>query len=386
MTVSALPVPTAPRPSSSLSRVARALAMVAIVGVCALLAWQGGPVGLAGLALAAVAGWRLMPAFAAAGGELPEAPVDGRLGAEVMVSEVVPVWSRQMQLTGDVAQEGVGGILESFSSISGALQSLVDQLQAQTIAAEPGQVDATVRGQAAALEPLLAASQRAFEQRDAAFVEVGRIAETLHPLKLQVKLVRELARHSRLVAFNASIESTGRASAGTKDDGRAAVAAEMRVLSDRIGQAADCIAGIVSGLEGPLAQMQRLGEIHDTSDEELRLEIDLAARQALQALLGALGPALAGSDEVARTIDTLRAQLDDSFVHFQFGDRLSQQLSIVGNDMSNFAAWVASHPQATQADAATWLQALEASYTMEEQRSGHHGNVHVHNSTGVEFF
>lgn len=384
MSMSSLPVPIAPRPTSSPA--ARALAVAALVGVCAVLAWQGGPVGLAGLALAAVAGWRLWPGSTAAGREIPEAPVEGRHGAEVMVSEVVPVWSRQMELTRDVAQEGVGGILESFSSISGALQSLVDQLQAQTIAAEPGQVDATVRGQAAALEPLLSASRRAFEQRDAAFAEVGRIAETLHPLKLQVKLVRELARHTRLVAFNASIESSGRTSGGGKDDGRAAVAAEVRVLSDRIGQAAECIAGIVSGLEGPLTKVQRQGEIGDTSDEELRLEIDLAARQALQALVGALGPALAGSDEVARTIDTLRTQLDDSFVHFQFGDRLSQQLSIVANDMTNFAAWVASHPQATQADAATWLKALEASYTMEEQRSGHHGNVHVQNSTGVEFF
>ena len=36
--------------------------------------------------------------------------------------------------------------------------------------------------------------------------------------------------------------------------------------------------------------------------------------------------------------------------------------------------------------AARWLEALEAAYTMEEQRSGHHGNVHVQQSAGVEFF
>ena len=40
----------------------------------------------------------------------------------------------------------------------------------------------------------------------------------------------------------------------------------------------------------------------------------------------------------------------------------------------------------TQSDAARWLEALESAYTMEEQRSGHHGNVHVHQSAGVEFF
>jgi methyl-accepting chemotaxis protein len=61
-------------------------------------------------------------------------------------------------------------------------------------------------------------------------------------------------------------------------------------------------------------------------------------------------------------------------------------LAIVGNDMDNYARWVAEHPRATQTDAAEWLAALEASYTMDEQRSTHHGNVHVDNSAGVEFF
>jgi len=47
---------------------------------------------------------------------------------------------------------------------------------------------------------------------------------------------------------------------------------------------------------------------------------------------------------------------------------------------------VAENPRATHSDAAEWLAALEASYTMDEQRSTHHGNVVVEKSAGVEFF
>jgi methyl-accepting chemotaxis protein len=61
-------------------------------------------------------------------------------------------------------------------------------------------------------------------------------------------------------------------------------------------------------------------------------------------------------------------------------------LSIVANDMTHFAQWVAENPRATHTDATAWLTALEASYTMDEQRSTHHGNVHVEQSAGVEFF
>jgi methyl-accepting chemotaxis protein len=82
----------------------------------------------------------------------------------------------------------------------------------------------------------------------------------------------------------------------------------------------------------------------------------------------------------------LSEQITEAFMHFQFGDRLSQMLAILGNDMGQLVRWVQRHPVATREDAAEWLQALEASYTMDEQRSQHHGNVHVERSAGVDFF
>jgi methyl-accepting chemotaxis protein len=142
----------------------------------------------------------------------------------------------------------------------------------------------------------------------------------------------------------------------------------------------------VQGLGDSLQQARRHGEASDTSPEELRLEIDLRAREALKALIGGMGNSLQGSADLKQAAATLSEHFDNTFVHFQFGDRVSQMLSIISNDMLNLARWVADHPHATQSDAAEWLAALDASYTMEEQRSHHHGNVHVERSAGVEFF
>ncbi|MCP5283917.1 MAG: methyl-accepting chemotaxis protein [Burkholderiaceae bacterium] len=364
-----------------------------IAGAAAtLMVWAGGWLGLLGLGLmTGGAFWYLRGgerAARATPNEVAPPLAGGRHGAEVMVSQVVPVWNRQLELTREVAADGVGGILNSFSAISGALHDLTDKLQAQSIAAEPGMVAATVDREAAALEPLLAASQRAFAQRDDAFAVLARCAEGMAELRQHAKTARELARHTRLVAFNASIEAQRRdgAAGQSRDDGQQAVATEVRMLATRIGETAERIDQVISALEPPLAQAHCRGSTGDTTDDELRQEIDLAARQSLHALIAGLGAALAGSDEVAQTVATLRSELDDSFVHFQFGDRISQMLAIVSSDMDNFAQWVADHPTATQSDAARWLEALEAAYTMEEQRSGHHGNVHVQQSAGVEFF
>jgi methyl-accepting chemotaxis protein len=351
------------------------------------LAWNGGPPAVAGAALAALGA---ASGFGARGkaGSRPEPAIvlatGGRQGASVMVEQVVPIWSRQMGVTRQVATDGLAEILNSFSEMSSAVQTLVSALDSVSLSVKPGAVDGAVRRESPALAALLAPSERAFAQRDAAVAEIGRCSDALLELKQLAKQAREISRHTRLVAFNASIEA--RRGHQQEQGGTQAVAAEVRTLADRMAEVGERIGQVVMGLGESLQKARRQGEASDTSAEELRMEIDLRAREALNALLASMGSALQNSGELKQVSGTLAEQIDNTFVHFQFGDRVSQMLSIISNDMLNFARWVNDHPRATQSDAAEWLAALEASYTMEEQRSHHHGNVHVQHNSGVEFF
>jgi methyl-accepting chemotaxis protein len=383
----------------------------AAVGLLAgglLGAWTGGALGLLGAAGLAGAIWLLLQGQAGADKSSAHIPVNAvmavqtgqRQGAEVMVAQVVPIWSRQVEVTRDAASDGLNGLLQTFAEISGALTSLSGSLASFSVSASPGAVDEAVRAESPALQALTAASSRAFAERDAAVAELGRCVEGLSELQHLAKQSRELARHTRLVAFNASIESNrqtggassvansqaGAAPGSNQQGGSQAVATELRMLAGRIGETAEKIERVVNAMTGAVRKARRVGEVGDTSPEELRLEIDLSARRALDAMLGTLGTSMQSSGEVRQAAENLAAQLEATFMHFQFGDRISQMLSIVANDMSNFAQWVAANPRATQSDAADWLTALEASYTMEEQRSTHHGNVHVEQSAAVEFF
>jgi methyl-accepting chemotaxis protein len=370
------------------------------------LAWVGGLAGLCSALLAAgAAAWVGFPALRAGPAhghaDAAAAPADaaaavarktspaptpavGRQGSEVMVTQVVPVWSRQLEVTRDAADEGLSQLLGNFSEISGVLSTLTDNLETFTVAAEPGAVDDAVRAESPALEKLLAASQRAFQQRDAAVAEMARCVSGLTELQQLAKQSREIARHARLVAFNASIEANR---TRTQNDGGAqAVATELRMLAAQMAGTGEQIERVVTSLNGTIRKARCEGEVGDTSDEELRLEIDLCARQALATLLGSLGASLQGSSQVRHASALLREQIDQVFLNFQFGDRVSQMMSIIANDMTHFAQWLAAHPRATQTDAAEWLAALEGSYTMDEQRSHHHGNVHIERSSVVEFF
>jgi len=377
------PAPTDLKSQSGARAWQRPLGLVLLLGAAALV-WPGGWTALLGLLVAGL-GLHLALKPAAPQATAQQVPtVGGRVGAEVMVSEVVPVWSRQMESTRDAATEGLSNVLQVFTQMSDALYTLTQNLATFEISAAPGAVHEAVGREAQALNTLTAASQRAFDQRDAAVAELTRCADALSELQQLAKQVREVARHTRLVAFNASIEANRQGGGG--EGGSQAVAVELRTLATRMGETGERVERVVLALQGSIRKARQTGEVQDTTPEELRLEIDILARDALRVLLGTMGAALQGSQSVQEASVTLREQLEAVFVHFQFGDRVSQMISIVANDMSNFARWVAQNPRATQSDAAEWLTALEASYTMDEQRSSHHGNVHVDKSTGVEFF
>jgi len=376
----------------------RLAAAAGLVCACGLLGWQGGAWGMgAALAAAGALPWLLRSRGVAGQAGQDDAALDplmdtprvsgGRVGAEVMVGQVVPVWGKQLDITRVAAADGLGQLLDGFSQMSGALGTLASQIEHSQVSVAPGAVDSALADDSpaqAALQALLAPSQRAFDQRDAAVAQLVNCHNAMLELRVLGRQAREVGKHTRLVAFNASIEAN-RGSQGS-DGGSQAVANETRMLAARIAEVGEQVERVVSRLDRELTPERLRGEIADTSPEELRMELDLSARTALNGLLGAMGGALRSSGDVKDAAETLSQQLEATFVHFQFGDRLSQMLDIVAKDMQNFARWVAANPYATQSDAAEWLANLEASYTMEEQRSQHHGNVHIDRGSEIEFF
>lgn len=365
---------------------------------CGALGWQGGAWGMG----AALGAGLLMPWLLRTGGNggskadqtadrdsrRDEPRVSGgRVGAEVMVAQVVPVWGKQLDITREAAANGMALLLDGFSQMAGALSTLASQIEHSQVQVSPGAVDAALADDSpaqAALQQLLAPSQRALDQRDAAVAQLVECSNAMQDLRQLGRQARDVGKHTRLVAFNASIEANRSGQGGSS--GSQAVAGETRMLAARIAEVGEQIERVVARIDRSLTHERLRGEVGDTTPEELKMELDLGARLALNRLLGAMGGALRSSGEVKAAAETLGQQLEETFVHFQFGDRLSQMLDIVSKDMKGFAHWVAANPYASQSDAAEWLANLEASYTMEEQRSQHHGNVHIDRGSEIEFF
>ena len=174
-------------------------------------------------------------------------------------------------------------------------------------------------------------------------------ANAVEALRLLGRQAREIGKHTRPVAFNASIEANRDNSRG-KDSIAQAIAAETRALAARMAEMGDQIGNLVGRLDTALTGQRLRAEIDDTSPDELRLALALRAREALTGLLRSMGSAMQDAGAVKASSRALRTQLEATFVHLQFDNRLNQMLDTVGNDMQNFARWVTANPSASEID------------------------------------
>ncbi len=82
----------------------------------------------------------------------------------------------------------------------------------------------------------------------------------------------------------------------------------------------------------------------------------------------------------------LRDQVDRALVTFQAQDRISQMLATITADIDRMNDLLSGDGDRARPAAAQWLERLDASYTMPEQRSLHHDQPAATRSHGVEYF
>lgn len=372
---------------SSTRRSSRSVDLLAATGVlagaAAAAAAPSWPIGV-GLALTAalMTGWLVRRQHTVGHGRTGAGMTDDS-GARLMVSRVVPVWKRHIEASRNEAGKHIDALLQSFSSLSDGLSVAAREVEGSTLSLRAGTTDELVEVHREAIDGLLGPMQEATRQRQAMVDEVAGLHDELHALQRLVKDVRQIAANTGLVALNASIEAHR---AGREGQGFAVVAQEVRSLSGQCDRNGAQLAQRIQSLAERIERTRNQALAQSRSDEEIELRARLQARDVVAVLVRDLSRSLESSRELQSLSSRLGQDLEQIFVGFQFQDRLTQMLDAIGNDMHRFASWVETHEGATHADAARWLEDLERTYTMEEQRNHHHGTVDIQRNSGVEFF
>lgn len=300
-----------------------------------------------------------------------------------LIEQVVPVWHRQVMAARHHAEESTGAILQAFSSIDERLEQAVRLAEQSSTDLSGANVDALIDNNDAVLSNLLEPLRAAIGQRDEALSEIERVAEAIDELRQGAARVRQLARRINMVAINASVES---ARAGSRSGSFAVLAEEVRTLAQQSTQDAGRMLSQSNQLEERLRGLRVQAATRDSSDEELRAQADASARRAIGGLLESVGQVSRSSRGLRQAGSEVRAEVERVLMGFQAQDRFNQMLGSICEDMERLQQWLHQQGDLSANQAAMWLERLEASYTMEAQRTQHHGQRLIEREAQVEFF
>lgn len=300
-----------------------------------------------------------------------------------LIQQVLPVWQRQIERARSHSEDSGGTMLASFGAISDKLEQAIAAAEGSAVQLGDHGVDDLIAENSDAIERLLEPMQQALRSRNEAYARLEDVGVAVNELRQVAIQIKQLARRINMVALNASVEASR---AGDKGSSFAVVAQEVRQLATQSGDAASTMMSRTSAIDQDLQSLRSKAAAYDGSDEEMTAQADGSAREVIAGLLRSLGAASRASRQLQDAGMAVRDEVERVLVGFQSQDRLSQMLENVTADMARLTGWLEQGGDVSEVQASEWLARLDASYTMEEQRSQHHGHAVIQRETAIEFF
>ncbi|MBI3772620.1 MAG: hypothetical protein HY272_07975 [Gammaproteobacteria bacterium] len=368
-----------------------------IAGITAIYAGDGGWWALVGVIAGAMVGalmnWHVNKVIAAIKHAV-ETEFERRIvampkflvGVDTLCVQVMPVWSRQIELARSQMEQEISALTSRFSAI-------VDRLGAALGTTGSGDnhgVVAILSQSERELNEVISSLRTMLANKEQMLSEINGLMQFTGELKQMATDVSSIAEQTNLLALNAAIEA---ARAGDAGRGFAVVANEVRTLSTRSMQIGTRIKEQVETISKAINEAVLTAQ-QSTQQESASLA---TAEQAIDKVLADFRQStssLVESGEVLRTESMgIQAEIAESLVYLQFQDRVSQILAHVrdhaitlSNQVRDSVTVLEQGGTPALLDVNAIMSDLENSYAMAEERNTHRGEKAVAKNVEITFF
>jgi methyl-accepting chemotaxis protein len=293
--------------------------------------------------------------------------------------EALPIWNRHVETARRQTEEAVTALTDRFGALVQRLETTVAasrQTSGQTNIGGNG-VTHTFGQSEKTLHDVVGALRSTQSSRSAMLNEIRTLTNYTDELKRMAAEVANIAGQTNLLALNAAIEA---ARAGAAGRGFAVVADEVRKLSTLSSDTGKNMSDKVNVINDAIGEAFRIAEQSAQEDDGVLSRSETSIQEVLSDFTRMVEE-LDQSAEVMRSeADGIREEISDMLVALQFQDRTSQMLAQVQSNLTELENTVRTRQEAcargegvTAIDVRAWLDKMEKSYAMLEQRMNHVG-------------
>lgn len=296
-------------------------------------------------------------------------------GLDKLCENVLPVWSRQIDLARRHTEESISGLAKRFSELVERIESTVSTSVETTGQGESSGILQVLKESETTLGDIVDSFKSALNLREALFSQITELTKFTVELKAMAASIRDIAGQTNLLALNASIEASR---AGEHGRGFAVVADEVRKLSMLSGDAGRHITEKVELVNAAIKSVFDASEHYSIEDAVIIRNAENAMQHVLEGFQGVVSSLSDTCIVLQKEGCQIKDEISNVLIDLQFQDRVGQMLDHVCTDLNKLEGYLLerdSHPNRyaqTEIDADSWLNELSCAYTMHEQRVMHH--------------
>jgi methyl-accepting chemotaxis protein len=298
-----------------------------------------------------------------------------------LLQSVLPLWNAHVNSVKSQTESSVEQLIISFSSMVSEFDKAgfggVNNLDSSKNA------DATITLLQLCkkeLAPVVDSLGKMIDSKDDILNSMRELARSSKDMNTMAHEVGQIAAQTNLLALNAAIEA---ARVGEQGRGFAVVADEVRKLSQASAEMGKRMGERVHHISEIMKQALAAADRATIQDRKV-LEVSGAVVRDVLSHVESMGDS---AEQMRHHGNIIRSDVENLLVTLQFQDRITQILQVVLADMDKMERTANEFGQGELPSVDAWMDQLQTTYTMEEQKQ-RHGTIETvdDNASEITFF